>query len=203
MPCSWCSTCMLLGTWWLFLCKAESWPTSSFLLNPSELSWIKLIYRSPFTKSGTDFYSNKHRRNKCSLALEWLLLLILLKILQYRKLYIISFPSHCISFFHLSFSPSLPAEVILVHLGMQSRHALTLWCIWQMHNRPPASISTVCLDRLPLIDALGRHVLLSDCKNDLPSIMDNSVGALFELLAVPPTGWCHLFTYEHWHPLSA
>lgn len=55
-------------------------------------------------------------------------LLIILEILQYRELYLISFPSHCTSFFHPSFKtyPSLPAEVILVHLGMQSRHDLTL-----------------------------------------------------------------------------
>lgn len=136
-------------------------------------------------------------------------LLILLEILQYRKLYLISFPSHSTSFFHLSSRahPSLPAEMILVHLGMQSRHALTLWCIWQMHNRPPTSISIVSLDKpgdQALIDwCTWRHVLLDDCKNDLPSTMGNSVGAFFKLQVVPPMGWCHLFTNEQWHPVSA
>lgn len=63
---------LLLDAWWLFLCKAEIWPTFSFFLNPSEFSWIKSICRPPYTKARTNFYSNEHRRNKCKLVLEWL-----------------------------------------------------------------------------------------------------------------------------------
>lgn len=71
MPWSCCRTCMLLGAWWLSPWKAESWPTSCFFFPGILQSSLGLNLSTDLLTpwSGTDFYSNKYRRNKCMLVL--------------------------------------------------------------------------------------------------------------------------------------
>lgn len=71
MPWSCCCTCMLLGAWWLSSWKAESWSTSSFFFPGIFQSSLGLNLSTDLLTpwSGTDFYSNKYRRNKCMLVL--------------------------------------------------------------------------------------------------------------------------------------